>query len=128
MSINSMFLSGTGDPRTAPTHSHANVLFILRRINRFFTDEESNPESSPSSFTNKQTLSPLLSIQKLVFFCILQKLFWTLDMRYKKQNVCKVHFFLNQLSVSKFPQRTGCITLKPFISEHLYRKISLDQV
>jgi hypothetical protein len=37
-------------------------------------------------------------------------------------------FFLNQLSMSKFPQRPGCTTLKPFVSGHLYRKISLDQV
>jgi hypothetical protein len=37
-------------------------------------------------------------------------------------------FFLNQLSMSKFPQRPGCTTLKPLLSEHLYRKISLDQV
>jgi hypothetical protein len=34
----------------------------------------------------------------------------------------------NQLSMSKFPQRPGCTTLKPFVSGHLYRKISLDQV
>jgi hypothetical protein len=30
--------------------------------------------------------------------------------------------------MSKFPQRPGCTTLKPFVSGHLYRKISLDQV
>jgi hypothetical protein len=30
--------------------------------------------------------------------------------------------------MSKVPQRPGCTTLKPFVSGHLYRKISLDQV
>jgi hypothetical protein len=28
----------------------------------------------------------------------------------------------------KITERPGCTTLKPFVSEHLYRKISLDQV
>jgi hypothetical protein len=28
----------------------------------------------------------------------------------------------------KFPQGPGCTTLKPFVSVHLYRKISRDQV
>jgi hypothetical protein len=46
--------------------------------------------------------------------------------------VFKVHFF-KQLSMSKFPQRPGCptqfyLTLKPFVSEYLYRKICLDPV
>jgi hypothetical protein len=36
-------------------------------------------------------------------------------------------FFLTIVSV-KIPQRPGCTTLKPFVLEHLYRKISLDQV
>jgi hypothetical protein len=37
-------------------------------------------------------------------------------------------FFFKQSSVSKFPERQGCTTLKPFVSKHLYRKISQDQV